>query len=95
MGSSPKNDWGILVHENLILSQSCVLVAQKANHDDCIKRGVDSRLIEVILSLCSGKIPLGALCSALVLQEQERHEAFKICLEEVQENGQGPRASLL
>lgn len=95
MGSSPKKDRGILVHEKVILSRSCVLAAQKASHDDCIKRRAASRLREVILSLCSGEIPLGVQCSTLGLQSQERHEAFRICPEEIQENGQGSGAPLL
>lgn len=58
------------------------------------KRG-DSRLREVILSLCSGDTPLGVLCSALGLLALERHEAFRIGPEELQENGQMSGALLL
>ncbi|GAB0195605.1 hypothetical protein GRJ2_002025800 [Grus japonensis] len=95
--SSPEEkDLGVLVDEELNMSQQCALPAQKANHIlGCIKRGVTSRLREVILPLHSDETPSGVLCSALGSSVQEGHGPVGVSPEEGHKDAQRAGAPLL
>ena len=55
--SSAEKNLGVLVDSRLAMSQQYALVAKKANvFLECIKKGVASRSLEVILSLCSALV---------------------------------------
>ncbi|PKU43954.1 rna-directed dna polymerase from mobile element jockey- hypothetical protein [Limosa lapponica baueri] len=93
---SPEKDLGVLVDEKLNMTQQCVFAAQKAN---CIlgylKSSVASRSREVILPLCSGKIPPGVLCTALESSTRKGHGPIGVSPEEGHEDDQRAGAPLL
>jgi len=91
-----ERDLEVQLGEKLDMSQQCVLTAQKAKRMlGCIKRGVASRLREVILPLCSGETPPGVLHSALEPSAQERHGPVEAGLEEGHQNAQRSGPPLL
>ncbi|GAB0182311.1 cAMP-dependent protein kinase inhibitor alpha [Grus japonensis] len=97
--SSPEEkDLGVLIDEKLDMSWQCALAAQKANRVlGCIKRGVTSRLRDVILPLYSTLVrpPPRALRPVLGSPVQERHEAVGARPEEGHKNDKRAGAPLL
>ena len=74
--SPSEKDWGLLVDENLDVSQKCVLAAQKASCNlGCLKRSVASKPREVILPLYCREGPPGVLHPALEPSAQEGYGA--------------------
>ncbi|PKU35390.1 rna-directed dna polymerase from mobile element jockey-like [Limosa lapponica baueri] len=94
--SSPEKDLGVLMDEELDMSQQCTLATQKANHIlCCIKSSMASRSREVILPLYSGETPLGVLHPALESSAQEGHGPVGTGPVEDHENDQRAGAPLL